>query len=74
MTPLVAVISKSPVTMTFRAKNNHFPTTSYSADFSQILSIQVNPAPTNTSMIADQTYTVGQAISVSFSGTLFTDI
>ena len=72
-TPLLSDISISPVTLTFKTQDNH-ASTGFSADFNQIVNILDNPAPTNTSTISDQTYTVGEAISFSFPDTLFTDI
>ena len=73
-TPILSDVSISPVTLTFKAKDNHYPSTNYSADFSQTVNILDNPAPTNTSVITDQTFTVGYTISITFPDTLFTDV
>ena len=73
-TPILSDVSISPVTLTFKTKDNHYPSTNYSIDYNQIVNILDNPAPTNTSVIADQTYRIGQTFSLSFPDTLFTDV
>ena len=74
VTPNTDDETNSPIIIIFKVKDNHYPETNYSVNYEQQVNVLPNTPPTNTSTIADQSFTVGDAYSMTFSDTLFTDL